>query len=95
VPDLLVVAGGAWAVAPGAAVGLAVADTVRRPGASQLALDHARLLGPLGTVADDGLRLAMIADLADDMLAPRRPHPGRPAAGAAPAAGRPLRGRHD
>lgn len=70
VPDLIVVAGGAWAVAPGAAVALAVADTVRRPGATQLTLDHARLLGPLGTIDDDDLRLAMIADLADDLLAP-------------------------
>jgi len=70
VPDLVVVAGGVWAVAPGAAVALAVADALRRPGASQLALDHARLLGPLGTVTDDALRLAMVADLADDLLAP-------------------------
>jgi hypothetical protein len=70
VPDLVVVAGGVWAVAPGAAVALAVADVLRRPGASQLALDHARLLGPLGIVADDALRLAMVADLAGDLLAP-------------------------
>jgi hypothetical protein len=70
VPDLVVVAGGAWAVAPGAAIGLAVADIVRRPGACQLSFDHARLLGPLGTIDDDDLRLAMVADLADDLLAP-------------------------
>ncbi len=70
VPDLLIAAGGAWAVAPGAAVGLAMADVVRRSGASQLAYDHARLLGPLGTIPDAGLRASMIGDLADDILAP-------------------------
>jgi len=70
VPDLIVVSGGVWAVAPGAAVGLAVADVLRRPGATQLALDHARLLGPLGTIADDALRLALVADLVDDLMAP-------------------------
>ena len=51
-PDLIVVAGGAWAVAPGPAIALALADVVRRPGASQLAWDHARLLGPIGMVDD-------------------------------------------
>lgn len=70
VPDLVVVAGGAWAVAPGAAVGLAIADVVRRPGATQLTFDHARLLGPLGMIEDDGLRASVVADLADDLLAP-------------------------
>ena len=51
-PDLILVAGGAWAAAPGPAVALAVADVVRRPGASQIAYDAARLLGPLGAVDD-------------------------------------------
>ena len=69
-PDLIVVAGGAWAAAPGPAICLAIADVVRRPGASQLAFDHARLLGPLGTIADPVERRALIGELADDLLAP-------------------------
>jgi hypothetical protein len=70
VPDLVAISGGAWAIGPGAAVGLAVADVIRRSGASQLGLDHARLLGPIGTIADDVARDAMVGDLADDLLAP-------------------------
>jgi hypothetical protein len=69
-PDLVVVAGGGWAAAPGPAMALAIADVVRRPGASQLAFDHARLLGPLGGVADPVERRALLAELADDLLAP-------------------------
>jgi hypothetical protein len=70
VPDLVVAAGGVWSIAPGAAVGLALADVMRRPGACQLALDHARLLGPLGTIPDDAARRTLVADLLDDLLAP-------------------------
>ncbi len=69
-PDLVVASGGAWAVAPGPAVALALADVVRRPAASQYAYDHARLLGPLGMIDDDGDRRLMLADLADDLLEP-------------------------
>jgi hypothetical protein len=69
-PDLTIVAGGAFAVAPARAVALAIADTVRRPGATQLAIDHARLLGPIGTIDDPDERRDLIADLADDLLAP-------------------------
>lgn len=69
-PDLIVAAGGAFCAAPGSAVALALADMLRRPGACGLALDHARLLGPLGTIPEEGERQAMIADLADEMLAP-------------------------
>jgi hypothetical protein len=69
-PDLILVAGGAWAAAPGPVIALAIADVVRRPGASQLAFDHARLLGPLGTVEDPDERRALIGELADDLLAP-------------------------
>jgi hypothetical protein len=47
-----------------------VADVVRRTGATQLAFDHARLLGPLGTIEDPDERRALVADLADDLLAP-------------------------
>ncbi|HJP87772.1 MAG TPA: hypothetical protein VJ850_01910 [Candidatus Limnocylindrales bacterium] len=69
-PDITIVAGGAFAVAPPRAVALAVADTIRRPGATQLASDHARLLGPLGTIDDPDERRGLVADLADDLLAP-------------------------
>jgi hypothetical protein len=69
-PDLTIVAGGAFAVAPARAVALAIADTVRRAGATQLAIDHARLLGPIGTIDDPDERRELLADLADDLLAP-------------------------
>ncbi len=49
---------------------LALVDVLRRPGASQFALDHARLLGPLGAIPDPGERLAVMADLIDDLLVP-------------------------
>ncbi|HUQ43465.1 MAG TPA: hypothetical protein VM451_03515 [Candidatus Limnocylindria bacterium] len=69
-PDVTIVAGGAFAVAPPRAVALAVADTMRRPGATQLAIDHARLLGPIGTIDDPDERRSLLSDLADDLLAP-------------------------
>ena len=69
-PDLVVATGGAWQVAPGPAVALALADVLRRSGATGFALDHARLLGPLGSVADDTERQRLISDLRDDLLAP-------------------------
>lgn len=69
-PDLVVASGGAWAVAPGPAVTLALADVVRRPGVSQYAVDAARLLGPLGMVGDESDRRMMLADLAEDLLVP-------------------------
>jgi len=69
-PDLIVVAGGAWAAAPGPAVALAIADLIRRPGASGLAFDGARLLGPLGMEPDPAERRALLAELADDLLTP-------------------------
>lgn len=69
-PDLLVAAGGAWQVAPGPAVALALADVVRRPGARALALDHARLLGPLGRIVDPDERLRLVHDLRDELLVP-------------------------
>lgn len=69
-PDLTLVAGGAFAAAPGGSVVLAVADVVRRTGATQVALDHARLLGPLGSIDDPDDRRDLVADLADDLLAP-------------------------
>jgi len=69
-PDLLVAAGGAWQVAPGPAVALALADVVRRPGIRALGLDGARLLAPLGTIEDAAEREAIMADLRDDLLVP-------------------------
>jgi hypothetical protein len=68
--DLVVATGGAWAVMPARSVSLALVDVLRRAGAAQYALDHARLLAPLGSIADPGERRAILADLADDLLAP-------------------------
>jgi hypothetical protein len=69
-PDLVVASGGIWSIVPPPAVALAIADVLRRPGASGYALDHARLLGPLGSIPDPDERRAVMADLADDLLAP-------------------------
>jgi hypothetical protein len=69
-PDLTIVAGGGFALAPGPAIALAIADIVRRMGVTQLAVDHARMLGPLGTIEDPDERRPFIMDLADDLLAP-------------------------
>jgi hypothetical protein len=69
-PDLIIVAGGAWAVAPGPAIALAVADVIRRPAAVGIAYDHARVLAPIGSIPDGTERRQLIADLADDLLAP-------------------------
>ena len=69
-PDLIVAAGGAWAIAPGPAIALAIADVVRRPSAVGVAYDHARLLGPLGSIPDAAERRQLLGDVADDLLAP-------------------------
>lgn len=69
-PDLVVVSGGAFAVAPGPAVALAVADVLRRPGAITLAQDHARLIGTLGVIPDPIERRQALIDLVDDVLTP-------------------------
>lgn len=69
-PDLVIASGGAWAASPGPVVALALADLVRRPGVSQYAYDHARLLGPLGTIVDEAERRLVLRDLADDLLVP-------------------------
>lgn len=68
--DVTVLSGGAFALAPASAVALAVADTVRRTGSTQLAWDHARLLGPIGTIEDAAERRALLADLVQDTLVP-------------------------
>lgn len=69
-PDLTIATGGCFAVAPAPAVALAVADTVRRTGATQLATDPARLLGPIGTIEDPTERRDLLADVAADLLLP-------------------------
>jgi hypothetical protein len=69
-PDLVVVAGGVFAAAPGPAVALAVADVVRRPAAVAIAQDHARLLGALGVIPDPVERRQALVDLVDDVLTP-------------------------
>jgi hypothetical protein len=69
-PDLVVVAGGAFAAAPGPAVALALADVVRRPAAIAIAQDHARVLGALGVIPDPVERRQALVDLVDDILTP-------------------------
>jgi len=69
-PELLIAAGGVFAALPPSVVALALADLVRRAGVSQLGVDQARLLGPLGVVEDEQERRQLLANLADDILLP-------------------------
>ena len=69
-PDLVVCGGGVWSAVPAPTVALAHVDVIRRSGASQYALDHARLLGTLGAIPDPAERMTVIGDLVDDLLAP-------------------------
>jgi hypothetical protein len=69
-PDLVVCGGGVWSAVPAPTVALAHVDVLRRSGASQYALDHARLMGTLGAIPDESERLTVIGDLVDDLLAP-------------------------
>lgn len=69
-PDIVVTSSGVWSSVPSPAVALAVVDVVRRPGASQYALDHARLLAVLGAIPDPDDRTAVMRDLVDDLLVP-------------------------
>lgn len=69
-PDLVLASCGAWNAVPAPAVTLALVDVLRRPGASQYALDHARLLAPIGAIPDADERRAVLRDIADDLLAP-------------------------
>jgi hypothetical protein len=68
--DLVVASGGAWLAAPATATALAIADVARRPGARAVGLDHARVLAPIGTIADEDERARLLADLRDDLLVP-------------------------
>ena len=69
-PELLVAAGGVFCMLPPSVVALTLADLVRRPGVSHLAIDQARILGPLGTIENEAERRRLMADLADDILMP-------------------------
>ncbi len=69
-PDLVVASGGAWLAGPPTAAALAVADVARRPGSRAIGLDHARVLAPIGTIADEEERVQLLADLRDDVLVP-------------------------
>ena len=69
-PDLVIAAGGAWSTMTPASTALAINDVLRRPGATAFALDHARLLGALGSIPDADERRAVLADMVDDILAP-------------------------
>jgi hypothetical protein len=69
-PDMLICAGGAFASVPPPAAAMAVVDGMRRPGAVTLFHDHARLLGPIGALPDDGDRRRLLVDLLDDALLP-------------------------
>ena len=68
--DMLICAGGAFAAVPPPAAAMAVVDGMRRLGALTLFHDHARLLGPIGALPDDGDRRRLLADLLDDALLP-------------------------
>lgn len=67
-PELMVASGGVFSAMPPSVVALAMADMVRRPGVSQLAVDQAHLLGPLGVIEDEDERRRLMANLADDIL---------------------------
>ena len=68
--DLLIACGGAFAALPPPAAALAIVDTLRRPGALAIFHDHARVLGPVGTLVDESDRRRLLADLLDDVLLP-------------------------
>jgi hypothetical protein len=68
--ELLICAGGTFSVLPAPAAALALVDTLRRPGALTIFHDHARMLGPIGTLADEPDRRRLLADLLDDLLVP-------------------------
>jgi hypothetical protein len=69
-PDVVVLTGGGFALLPAAASALALADGVRRAGASTILGDHARLLAPLGALPVEADRRRLLADLMDDALLP-------------------------
>lgn len=68
--DVVVLCGGGFSTLPAAAVALAIADGIRRPGAFTILHDHARVLAPLGALPVEGDRRRLLADLMDDCLLP-------------------------
>jgi hypothetical protein len=68
--DLFIACGGAFEGLPAAAAALAVVDALRRPGAMGIYRDHARLLGPIGSLPEEADRRRLLADLLDDALLP-------------------------
>lgn len=68
--DLVVVTGGAAMAGPATAAILMIADVLRRPGVRAVGLDHARVLAPIGTIADEDERAALLGDLREDLLVP-------------------------
>ena len=69
-PRSTILSGGAFSALPTAAIGLALVDTVRRPGAATILHDHANVLAPLGALPVEGERRRLLADLMDDCLLP-------------------------
>jgi hypothetical protein len=69
-PDVVVLSGGGFSLLPAAASALAVADGIRRTGASTILHDHARILAPLGALPVETDRRRLLADLMDDALLP-------------------------
>lgn len=69
-PEVVVLSGTVFSTLPAAAVGLAVADTIRRPGALSIVHDHARLLRPLGALPVEDDRRRLIGDLMSDAFIP-------------------------
>ncbi len=67
---VLLLSGGVLGAVPPAATLLAVADTLRRPGARVVLADHARILGPVGTLPAAADRRRIMGDLLDDLLLP-------------------------
>jgi hypothetical protein len=49
---------------------LATVDTLRRPGAVEMAHDHARVLAPLGALESEADRRRLLVDLLEDVLLP-------------------------
>jgi hypothetical protein len=69
-PDVVVLAGGGFALLPATAAALAIADALRHPGAFTILHDHAGLLAPLGALPVESDRRRLLADLMDDCLLP-------------------------
>ncbi|MFO1540991.1 MAG: hypothetical protein ACKOTZ_11215 [Chloroflexota bacterium] len=67
---VLLLSGGVLGAVPPPATLLAVADTLRRPGARVVLADHARILAPIGTLPSAADRRRSLGDLLDDLLLP-------------------------